>query len=117
MSKELHGEAAAAATTAHPSQDRTSEDRYGTVIAFFRKERTMNKPDGFARGRNRGNGKIAFLIHLVAYVLVNAGLIGINLSTSTQHLWFKWPLLGWGIGIILHGLAVFVLVPRARAPQ
>lgn len=35
-------------------------------------------------------------------------LIIINLSTATEYLWFKWPLLGWGIGVVFHALGVFV---------
>jgi len=30
-----------------------------------------------------------------------------NLITSSQYLWFKWPLIGWGIGVFFHALAVF----------
>ncbi len=52
--------------------------------------------------------KIGFYIHLAVYVGVNALLIIVNLTNSPQYLWFKWPLLGWGIGVLFHGLAVFV---------
>ncbi len=52
--------------------------------------------------------KIGFYIHLAVYVGVNALLIIINLTSSPQYLWFKWPLLGWGIGVFFHGLSVFV---------
>jgi len=31
-----------------------------------------------------------------------------NIITSPGALWFYWPLLGWGIGIAIHGLSVFV---------
>jgi hypothetical protein len=46
-------------------------------------------------------------IHLAILVLVNALLLVINLTSSPERLWVKWPLLGWGIGILFHGLAVF----------
>jgi bacteriorhodopsin len=49
-----------------------------------------------------------FYIHLAVYVCVNIVLIVINLATSSDYLWFKWPLLGWGIGLFFHALAVFV---------
>jgi hypothetical protein len=39
---------------------------------------------------------------------VNILLIIINLITSPQYLWFKWPLIGWSIGVFFHGLSVFV---------
>ena len=52
--------------------------------------------------------KIGFYIHLAVYVGVNILLIIINLLTSSQYLWFRWPLIGWGIGILFHALGVFV---------
>jgi len=33
-------------------------------------------------------------------------LIAVNLIFTPDKLWFYWPLLGWGIGILAHGLAV-----------
>lgn len=51
-------------------------------------------------------GDTGFFFHFSAYVLVNAILIAVNLLTTPNQLWFFWPLLGWGIGILAHGLAV-----------
>ena len=48
-----------------------------------------------------------FYIHLLVYILVNAGLIFINLLYSQGGIWFIYPLLGWGIGIVVHGFSVF----------
>ena len=48
-----------------------------------------------------------FYIHLAAFVLVNLLLLFINLMTSPGRLWFYWPLLGWGIGLVAHGVSVF----------
>ena len=59
----------------------------------------------------RAGAKLGFYIHLFVYVAVNLLLVFINLSTSPHHLWFEWPLLGWGIGLLSHGLAVFVGPP------
>jgi hypothetical protein len=39
------------------------------------------------------------------------GLLALNLWTSPNHLWFYWPLLGWGIGSDFHGLKVFNFMP------
>ncbi|MCJ7773858.1 MAG: 2TM domain-containing protein [Desulfobacterales bacterium] len=52
--------------------------------------------------------KFGFFIHLSVYIVVNLLLIIINLSTSTQYLWFKWPLMGWGVGLFFHALSVFL---------
>lgn len=61
----------------------------------------------------------AFLVHLAVYAGVNAGLAALNLLQSPEAgqartLWFQWPLLGWGIGVAAHGLAL-LLARRARA--
>src|SRR5207249_4353838 len=74
-----------------------------------RGEYIMNNQDELSRAQKVAKAKLGFIIHLTAYVVVNAILIAINLTTSTQHLWFKWPLLGWGIGILAHALALFAL--------
>jgi hypothetical protein len=52
--------------------------------------------------QNRG-----FRYDLIAYVFVNALLIAVNLLTTPGRLWFYWPLLGWGIGIVAHGFGVY----------
>ena len=67
----------------------------------------MESQEAYQRAKERVEAKIGFYIHLAVYVGVNVLLIIINLSTSTQYLWFKWPLLGWGIGLFFHGLRVF----------
>ena len=50
---------------------------------------------------------LGFSIHATVYGVVNAGLLLLNLLTSPGYLWFLWPLVGWGIGLAAHGLAVF----------
>jgi hypothetical protein len=49
----------------------------------------------------------SFYSHLFVYLAVNAGLFLLNIITSPRHLWFYWPLIGWGIGLSIHGLSVF----------
>lgn len=48
-----------------------------------------------------------FYNHLISYACVMFGLLIINLITSPQNLWVVWPMLGWGIGVAVHGLNVF----------
>lgn len=47
-----------------------------------------------------------FYIHATVFALVMSGLIGINFATGAPW-WFQWPLLGWGIGVVGHAVAVF----------
>ena len=55
--------------------------------------------------------RIGLFIHLLVYVLVNAGLIVINLILTPENYWFIWPLLGWGLGVLLH-IALVLAFPR-----
>jgi 2TM domain len=49
-----------------------------------------------------------FLIHLGVYVLVVGLLAALNLYRNPDNLWFIWVLLGWGIGVAAHGLAILL---------
>ena len=48
-----------------------------------------------------------FYFHLAQYVIVVTLLLGINLWTRPQYLWVGWVAMGWGIGVLFHGLRVF----------
>ena len=48
-----------------------------------------------------------FYSHLIIYVLVNIMLAVINFIFSPDKIWFIYPLLGWGIGIVSHFISVF----------
>ncbi len=48
-----------------------------------------------------------FYSHLMTYVMVIVLLFAINLIANPSHIWAWWPALGWGIGIIIHGLNAF----------
>ena len=68
----------------------------------------MENQETYQRAKKRVEAKIAFYLHLAVYIVVNLLLIIINLATSSGYLWFKWPLLGWGIAIGFHALMTFV---------
>lgn len=70
----------------------------------------MAYQDEFTRARQAAGAKIGFFIHLAVYLIVNALLVAINLTTSTAYLWFKWPLLGWGAGLLVHALILFAVL-------
>jgi hypothetical protein len=53
------------------------------------------------------DAKIGFRNHLLAYVVVNAGLVATNLITSPGYFWAIWPMFGWGLGVLAHGVAVY----------
>ncbi len=63
----------------------------------------------YIRAKKRVEQLKGFYGHLAIYILVNALLITINLISSPDDLWFYFPLLGWGIGLLAHFMSVFVI--------
>lgn len=61
----------------------------------------------YERAKDRVEKKIGFMIHVGIFVIVNAGLITLNLTRSPEKIWFIWPLVGWGAGLLLHAIKVF----------
>ncbi len=52
-----------------------------------------------------------FYIHLAQYVIIMGGLTVLNYLTSPAYFWVVWPAAGWGLGVAMHGLGVFNLMP------
>ena len=50
-----------------------------------------------------------FYGNLISYCIVIPFLVILNLMTSPRQLWFYWPMLGWGIGLLAHGMNVFAI--------
>ena len=67
----------------------------------------MNNQEVYERAKKRVEAKVGFYRHLTVYIAVCVLLIIINFSTSTEYLWFIWPLMGWGLAVVLHALSVF----------
>lgn len=69
----------------------------------------MNEEEKYQKAKERVEEIKGFYIHLFIFILINCGLFTINLVFEPDHYWFYWPLFGWGIGLVAHGLAVFGL--------
>ncbi len=74
-------------------------------------EKQFTEEERYYNARKRVEEIKGFYGNLIAYIAVNTGLLVINLVTSPQYLWFLWPLLWWGIGVVFHGLKVFNYMP------
>jgi len=49
----------------------------------------------------------SFYMHALQYVLVITVLTVVNLMTNPEYLWVIWVAIGWGVGVLVHGLSVF----------
>ena len=59
--------------------------------------------------RKRVKKKMEFRSHLVSYVVIMAFLLVINMLTS-NYMWVVWPALGWGLGLLFHGLEAYDII-------
>ena len=61
----------------------------------------------YRRAAARVTMQRAFYRHVMIYIVVNVLLAAVNLLKDPNHLWFQWGMLGWGIGLLVHGLNVY----------
>ena len=57
----------------------------------------------------RANAKIGWYTHACLYVLVNAFLFASSSLGWRSREWNIYPALGWGLGLALHFVSVFVM--------
>jgi hypothetical protein len=67
----------------------------------------MDEKGKYQEAKKRVEDIKSFYIHLLTFFLVNIVLIVINLLLTPEYYWFIWPLLGWGVGLLMHGISVF----------
>ena len=67
----------------------------------------MDEQEKYRQAKQRVAEIKGFYLHLVVFVIINAALVGINLVTDRSRLWFYWPLIGWGVGLLAHAFSTF----------
>lgn len=68
----------------------------------------MTDDDLLQRARKRVKLKMGFYIHLGVYVAVNGGLALLMMMRGGSAAWQAGPLLGWGLGLTVHGIVTFL---------
>ena len=69
----------------------------------------MSEEQIYELAKKRVEEKRGFFVHLTVYILVNIMLILIwRFAAGGGFPWFLFPLCGWGIGVLMHFLGVFV---------
>ena len=59
-----------------------------------------------ATARRRAGARMGWYVHAMVYLAVNTVLMLIAFSTGRN--WAIFPALGWGLGLLLHGLGVWL---------
>ena len=72
----------------------------------------MNEHEKAAKAARRVEAITGFYIHFIVFVLVMALLLAVNWFGTPDVWWVQWAFLGWGIGVLLHALAVFGSMPN-----
>ena len=55
----------------------------------------------------RIKAKNDFMIHLVIYLTINAMLVAIWAFTGAGFFWPIFPLVGWGVGVVINGYVAY----------
>jgi hypothetical protein len=69
----------------------------------------------YEEARRRVQNRRDLTTHVVAYVVINAMLIGIWAITGAGYFWPAWVLLAWGVGLVLNTWDVFFRRPVTDA--
>jgi len=59
------------------------------------------------QARRRAGAKMGWFIHAGVYVAVN--LLLATLSAMGDRHWAVYPAMGWGLGLAIHGIVVFLV--------
>lgn len=73
----------------------------------------MKNQQAYANAKKKVEARMGFYIHLVIYLVVNTFLVILNLTFTKDYFWAIWPMLGWGIGLIVHALSTFVFTAES----
>lgn len=77
----------------------------------------MKSEKAYQQAQKKAKDKVGFYYHLFVFVAVIALLTVINLTTNAEYFWVKWPLMGWGIGLLFHGLNTFIFSENSSFTQ
>ncbi|GAB0154842.1 histidine kinase [Chryseobacterium sp. Alg-005] len=71
--------------------------------------RSDNSNEAYEKAQKRVKEIKSFYSNLISYCIIIPFLAIINLTTSPKNIWFYFPMLGWGIGLVAHGMSVFAI--------
>lgn len=59
--------------------------------------------------RKRAGAKLGWYFHATVYVIVNLFVFAMSHYAFGNRSWSVFPLLGWGLGLALHGVSVWLV--------
>jgi hypothetical protein len=97
------------------AQDAPDTPGWGSPSAATGEPAGRTSQDSRAEAIQRLQKKRGWTSAMVAYVVVNAFLIGIWAVTGRGYFWPGWVLGGWGIGMVMSFWDIFVRRPISEA--
>lgn len=77
----------------------------------------MQNQEAYTNAKKKVETRMSFYTHLVVYLVVIAMLTILNLTVAGDYFWAKWPMIGWGSGVIVHGLFTFVFYSQSSLKE
>jgi len=86
------------------------EIKKNTQVQSLEQEKIPAKKNGltYQQAKDYVSSIRNFYQHLIVFLVIISFLFFFNFMTSPNTLWVIWVIFGWGLGVILHGLSVFV---------
>ncbi|MBF6608092.1 MAG: histidine kinase [Flavobacterium sp.] len=94
-----------------------SDSKFRVLIPILTKQIRFVEPTGpsdmspYITAQKKVDDIKGFYGNLGTYIIVILGIAIVNLVTYPKFLWFLFPAVGWGIGVAIHGVYVFNLLP------
>ncbi len=77
----------------------------------------MGNQESYLIAKKKVEARMGFYIHLGVYLGVITLLTILNLTVAGDYFWAKWPMIGWGSGVIFHGLFTFVFDSKSSLKE
>jgi hypothetical protein len=78
-------------------------------LSPFRTMTPLSSEDLERLAHKRAGAKLGWYVHAAVYLVVNLFVFAISSYGFGERPWSIFPMLGWGLGLGLHGISVFML--------
>ena len=68
----------------------------------------MKNQEAYTNAKKKVETRMSFYTHLAVYLVVITMLTILNVTIAGDYFWARWPMIGWGSGVMVHGLLTFV---------
>ena len=77
----------------------------------------MKNQEAYANAKKKVETRMSFYTHLAVYLGVISLLTILNLTVAGDYFWAMWPMIGWGSGVVVHGLLTFVFDSKSSLKE